>query len=150
MLLKRLGVLGILFSKDPKTSQTRFLILHRTLNWTGWELLKGGIEEGESETDALRREIFEEAGLRKIEILKKLDTQLVYWDSLRHAQNELSIFLVKADLNEPISFAHNVINEHDAFEWVTAEETQKKLKFSDTRELVRIAVGELSKLNLKN
>src|SRR3989344_4328108 len=49
-----------------------FLIMKRQLRWNGWEFVKGGIEAGETEEQAVAREIAEEAGLRHIKILKKL------------------------------------------------------------------------------
>ncbi len=145
MVLKRFGVLAILFMESKEASQgTRFLILHRKLNWSGWELLKGGIEVNESEETALRREIFEESGLKKITVLKRLDTNMVYWDRNHKIQNELSVFLVKADPSETVSFSNNVVEEHDAFEWVSGSDAIKKLKFSDTKRLIRFAIEELS------
>jgi len=143
MVLKRFGVLGIIFKTAADFKEPQFLILHRKLNWSGWELLKGGIEEGESEDTALRREIFEESGLRDIEIIKHLDTSMIYWDRARKIQNELSIFLVKADSNAVVSFLNNTAEEHDGFEWVSAAEAIKRLKFSDTKRLIRFAVEEL-------
>jgi len=35
-----------------------------------WRLLKGGMNDGETETEALQREIFEEKGLKKVKILE--------------------------------------------------------------------------------
>ena len=52
--------------KDPQ-----FLILHRKKNWKGWELPKGGLIECEKELKCLKREIREETGLKKINIIAK-------------------------------------------------------------------------------
>ncbi len=40
-----------------------YLILKRKLHWRGYEFPKGGIEDGESELDAVKREVSEETGL---------------------------------------------------------------------------------------
>src|SRR3989344_5974091 len=43
-----------------------FLLMKQKRNWTGWEFVKGKIEPGETELDAVRREIIEETGLQQI------------------------------------------------------------------------------------
>ncbi|MBS3061982.1 MAG: NUDIX domain-containing protein [Candidatus Diapherotrites archaeon] len=145
MVLKRFGVLAIIYRLDSVSGEPLFLIMHRKLNWSGWELLKGGIEPNESEENALRREIFEESGLKKIEIIKHLDTNMVYWDRNRKIQNELSVFLVKTDEEESVSFSNNIVKEHDGFEWLSGSEAIRKLKFSDTKRLISFAQDELKK-----
>ncbi len=67
---ERKGVKAIIFTKVSKNLY--FLILHRRLNWTGWELLKGGIEKGESYKEALIREIKEETGIEEVNIIKEV------------------------------------------------------------------------------
>jgi 8-oxo-dGTP pyrophosphatase MutT (NUDIX family) len=49
----------------------QFLILHRIKNWNGWELVKGGLKDGETEIKCLKREIKEETGAKKFEIIVK-------------------------------------------------------------------------------
>lgn len=147
MVLKRYGVLGILFAVDPRDNKTKFLILHHKKNWAGWELPKGGIEENESEIEALGREVREETGLSKIEVLKRFDTLLVYWDRSRRIQNEHSVFLVRANFVEPVTFEYNTTSEHDGFQWVLPEEALKKLRFADTQRLIRLALEEIAKLD---
>ncbi|MDO8625826.1 MAG: NUDIX domain-containing protein [Candidatus Diapherotrites archaeon] len=149
MVLKRFGVLAILFRFDASAFSPLFLVMHRKLNWSGWELLKGGIEPNESEETALKREIFEESGLQKVEIVKHLDTNMVYWDSAHRIENELSVYLVRADPSETVSFAHNVVQEHDDFAWLSETDAIKKLKFSDTKRLIRLAVQEIERLDLR-
>ena len=54
-----------------KRKHPLFLILHRTKNWSGWELSKGGLKDNETEIKCLKREIREETGTRKFEIIAK-------------------------------------------------------------------------------
>ncbi len=73
----RKGVNGIIYSKEK--DGIFFLVLHRVLNWKGWEFPKGGIEKTDSVDEiALRREIKEETGLTNIRIIIKLPFEIKY------------------------------------------------------------------------
>ena len=60
----------------------KFLLLHRLLNWVGWEFPKGAIEEKESLQETVKRELFEETGLKKYSTLTQLDS-FEYFDDKR-------------------------------------------------------------------
>jgi len=47
-----------------------YLLLKRRKHWIGWEFTKGGIEQGEDIIKAVKREIFEESGLKPKKIIK--------------------------------------------------------------------------------
>lgn len=131
----KFGVTGILF--DQKESEFFFLLLHRKLNWRGWEFVKGGIEEGEEAKEAVLREIEEETGLKDVELIKKVagpvewrakDTKYIY-----------NIFLLKADKSHPVKLASDIV-EHDGFEWVQEKRVSKMLTHSDNKEVFKIAL----------
>ena len=63
---KYIFIVAFLRRKNPQ-----FLILHRIKNWKGWELPKGGLRESETESKCLEREIREETGTKKYEIIAK-------------------------------------------------------------------------------
>ncbi len=62
----RQGVIVIL----KKYNKEEFLLLQSKDEWKGWEPIKGGIEINETIEDAVRREIYEEIGIKDIEIKK--------------------------------------------------------------------------------
>jgi len=63
---KYIFIVAFLRRKNPQ-----FLILHRTKNWIGWELPKGGLRKGETESKCLKREIREEIGAKRYKIIAK-------------------------------------------------------------------------------
>src|SRR3990167_3955727 len=109
----RRGVVGIIFDKNK-----RLLILHRKLNWSGWELPKGGVEENENEEEALHREIGEETGL-KVEIVSKLSYEISY---VSDGEVKQKVFLARCKEG-----AVKLSGEHDNFVWVDFEKAMKLL-----------------------
>src|SRR3989344_173925 len=62
----RKGVFVVVYSKDKKNKEAKieYLILKRKLHWKGWEFAKGGVKKGEFLLKTVKRESFEESGLR--------------------------------------------------------------------------------------
>ena len=62
-----------------------------------WRILKGGVENGETNEHAIKREINEEVGLKNIKILKKIYTYEFDFFGTHHI---VSTYLVKGDMKE--------------------------------------------------
>lgn len=120
---------------DIKNGKPYFLILHRILRWTGWEFLKGTIKPGESNEEALKREIKEETGLKKFKIIKSLDKQ-ERWQALGNEYFIVDVFLVRADMGDKISLKQEII-EHDGYQWVDKETALKKLTWPESKKLLK-------------
>ena len=63
----RKGVFVVVYSLskvDGKRKKIEYLILKRKLHWKGWEFVKGGVKKGEFLLKTVKRESFEESGLR--------------------------------------------------------------------------------------
>jgi 8-oxo-dGTP diphosphatase len=104
--------------------EDKFLILNRHPedSWGNkYGLVAGGIEEGESEEEAILREIKEETGYSaEKEELEYLGEWT--WD---FSERTITFVTFKVSLNEPI----NVVlqpGEHTHFEWVSAEECKNR------------------------
>lgn len=136
------GIAAIIFAE--KNGENYFLILHRVLHWKGWEFVKGHIDEGESEEQAVLREVEEETGLKKVEIFKKLAVKLEFEDMLNDVYRTNSVYLVKADINEKLNLIQDRV-EHDQSLWVTDEEALDKLTFDDLKEVFAAGLAELQK-----
>jgi 8-oxo-dGTP pyrophosphatase MutT (NUDIX family) len=125
---------------DIKNNKHYFLILHRTLRWKGWELLKGTLEKGEERSlrKALEREIKEETNLKKFKIEKKLNKQIRFYNKQKTAKNIiLEVFLVRVNMNQKISLHKNKVIEHDKYKWVDKNTAIKMLTFGNARSLIR-------------
>ena len=68
------GVTAVIFSE--KNGERFFLILHRVLNWKGWEFVKGGIDEGEQPIEAVLWEDSKESCLDKGSIVATLPQKI--------------------------------------------------------------------------
>ena len=96
---------------------------------------RGGVEPGESEKEAARREIKEETGLdvNFIEGFK----ETVHWFYRRDGDTvskTLVLFLAEAKSDKVI-----VSEEHVGYEWLTFEEAIDKLQFENSRNVLRKA-----------
>ena len=120
----------------------RFLILKKKGNWEGWQFVQGKIDEGETEEDAVLRELKEETGLDG-EIVRKLDLKADYWFQFegRQIHKFLTFFLVKADKAKEVKIGV----EHSDWKWTDYETTLKEIKFN--KDKFEQAVKELKKIN---
>ena len=97
----------------------KFLILHRKINWIGWEMLKGNVEKNENYKDALLREIKEETNI-KVSLIKKLPIENTYFRNNEKVYQK--VFLVKYKEGEV-----KLSDEHDDFKWVSLKDALKLL-----------------------
>jgi 8-oxo-dGTP pyrophosphatase MutT (NUDIX family) len=119
---------------DDIDSEKKVLILKKTdysERRYRWRLLKGGLYDGESETEGLQREILEETGLRKIQVLEKILDYEFFFKNVRHT---VSSFLVKADSKEPVKLQKSEVAD---YVWTTKEEALKMLHWSNEIEALR-------------
>ncbi|MEM4266658.1 MAG: NUDIX domain-containing protein [Candidatus Nanoarchaeia archaeon] len=118
---------------DIKKGVPYFLILHRVLHWRGWELHKGTIENNDSYKKTLRREIFEETGLKNVRIVKPLGISFYF---NRRKSKVVEVFLVKASMRQKINVSRNPDREHDGYLWADRETALKKLTYSNAKKII--------------
>ena len=137
------GIAGIIFAE--KKGERYFLLLHRVLNWTGWEFVKGRLDEGEEgqEEKALLREIEEETGLTRLKVVKRLPEKLAFVSG-KGEDRQNDVFLVEADMAQPLNLEQEVI-EHDGFKWVKAEEALELVSWPSQKKALAAALKELGK-----
>lgn len=135
-------IVTVLFKQRP-VQEPVFLILHRCLNWSGWELLKGQLEPSEIAEEAVKREILEETSLKNIRVIKQVNQKMNFFDKVQQKESEVFGFLVEVLDEKEVSLVNNPVKEHDGFAWVNAKTVMEKLKFENTRQFFAVALKEM-------
>jgi len=113
-----------------RRKKPQFLILHRIKNWKGWELPKGGLKEGESESKCLKREIKEETGTKRYKIITKTKHFIKYRFSKGFLKDNHIFYGAKGYVYLVELFSKKIKidrGEHDRFLWVNKEEALELL-----------------------
>ena len=142
---EKFGVTGIIF--DNSGEKPVFLLLHRKLNWSGWEFVKGGVEQGEDTRDAVVREIREETGLRNIKGLGKVAGP-IEWKA-KGTKYIYNVFLFRGDKSEQVVLAKDIV-EHDGFEWVDEKRVLLMLTHNDNKIVFRKALEWIAVFKKEN
>jgi ADP-ribose pyrophosphatase YjhB (NUDIX family) len=124
-------VQGVIF--DQKDRKLVMLVQKRdrrtaTLHW---RLLKGGVNEGETEVEALSREIFEETGLKNVKIIGQVHKYEFVFNEVRHT---VSSFSVEADSREPVKLQKS---ELAGYAWMQLENANRLLYWHNEKEALR-------------
>lgn len=149
----RYGACAVIYSEEK--GEKKYLVFHRVLNWTGWELLKGGYDDKPvsiaAKENELMRELWEEAGLEHsdFKIEKMLNVKLDFnlqpkaASELGHKRAHYDVFLVKA-FTSNVHFRNNDVIEHDEYKWLPFREAVDTLTFENQKEILKIAEGGYS------
>ena len=108
----------------------QFLIFRRIKNWKGWELSKGGLKEGEKESQCLKREIREEIGAKKYEIIEKTKYFIKYRFPKGFLKDSHIFFGAKGYVYLVELFSKKIKidkSEHDKYLWVSKDEAMEIL-----------------------
>lgn len=107
------------------TPKKEILLLNRLGSRDYWGLPQGGIDTHESAAQAVKREIFEETGLKNIKILASFKNIFKYhWPSSYtnrgYKGQKQTLFIVS--YNGPLSAVKVSSDEHKAYKWVPLEQ----------------------------
>jgi dATP pyrophosphohydrolase len=130
------------FRKNKK-GEIEFAVFHRSDN-SMWHFVSGGAEDDESTLDAAIRELREEAGIKEVSNLFKLDSKASIpksaYPSVTHWPKNLYVL-------PQFSFAVNISEhkitlseEHDKFRWLAYDEAKDLLKWDSDK----VALWELN------
>ncbi len=143
MVVERPSVQAVIY--DVEKGKMLLIMIHDTsMDELVWRLVKGGVIEGETDPEALKREIAEEVGLRDVRVLEKINYYEFQYMDLRHL---VSVYLVEADMNEAVTLQSGSEEETAILDhaWLSPEETLETLYWEDEKRSVRAAMGYLKK-----
>lgn len=117
----RVCVVGVFIDKNGL-----ILVAERADSPGSWQLPQGGVEENEIFESALRREMFEELGVKKITILKRVEEPIYYEFpnnlkapiAARYRGQEMNWFLLELGGDEQPDFEIATDDEFSNFKWV--------------------------------
>lgn len=123
-------VRAIAYSEMNNSRQ--FLLLQRPSG--SWNHPQGGAKKGETEIASIRRELLEETGLLRHDLLEDTRTVARYTITKRIPNYEVALvaYAVKVDRSDSITLS----DEHVNYEWVPYEEVLNRLKYQEQRDLL--------------
>jgi len=96
-----------------------------------WFSATGSLEKGETEKEAVKREVKEETGLDVLEIFDLNWGSVYFWGGKEHKEKNFIAFVRKKAVKLSV--------EHAEYEWLTTEEFVKKIKwYLDKKELIEV------------
>ena len=101
-----------------------------------WDFPKGHVEKGEELEDTARREVFEETGINKIEIIPGFRQVMKYFIGPREAKKlKFVTFFVASTNQEEVTIS----DEHQGFSWLTYDEAFKSITYRNSKKLLKQA-----------
>ena len=137
---KEKSVGAIIFTNSP----AKFLLLH----YMGghWDFVKGHPLEGESENQALFRELEEETGTKEnnVEIIPGFKETINYFFKSKEETifKEVSFFLLKSNTEKV-----KISSEHKGFKWLPFEEAVELATHKTPKDLLSKASSKIQSTN---
>ncbi len=128
-----------------------YLLLHYEAGH--WDFPKGHIEGRETEEETARREVFEETGIKDIDIKKGFKESVKYffrktYNLPKHEKSKAPWVFKVVDfyLAETCTKEVKISREHIGFKWLPYEEALKQLNFKNAKNILKKAHGFLISL----
>jgi 8-oxo-dGTP pyrophosphatase MutT (NUDIX family) len=121
---------AIIFRRNG--NRVEYLLLKRLPERNGfWQPITGGVEEGETQKEALCREIREETGIKNIVTILE---NLYYFEFSDPNPNQEYVYGVEASSSEEIMLDPK---EHSEFRWCNFQEALQLLNWKENKEALR-------------
>lgn len=139
-MIDRTNVQVLIFAKNPKV---KFLILKRTPERSGyWQPVCGGVEQGEKLEDTVKREVFEETGIRNIKSIIDLNYTFKYCEPKNGKQMMMQDYCFAVEIEEVVDI--RISDEHERYVWCTYEEAMNYLKWEHNIIALKKLVNKLN------
>ncbi|MDY6769770.1 MAG: NUDIX domain-containing protein [Candidatus Nanohaloarchaea archaeon] len=114
----------------------RYAVLRRTLNWDGWELVKGRMEGTPEET--ARIEVAEEAGIDELASVEPVDHELewTFEEDGEEVHVTCHCFAAEAAPDARVTVVDNPDDEHEHGYFLNYRDARDILTYDDQRELL--------------
>ena len=129
----------IVYKDNPR----EFLLLHYVKNH--WDFTKGHIEKGENEIKAALRELKEETGIDKINIMPFFSEVSEYYFKDETKLNHKTVVFYIGKISDP---KVTLSNEHIDYAWLPFEQALEKVTYKNSKELIKKANNFLKKYKL--
>lgn len=132
---------AIIFRRQK--NKIKYLLLKHSEKY--WNFPKGHIEKGESELMAAKREVWEETGIKKMEILTGFKGEEKYYYRLakdltrvsrRHKKIFKTVFFYLAQVRVG---QVKISREHQDFAWCEFDEAMRKLRYQASKDIFKKA-----------
>ncbi|MCJ7428957.1 MAG: NUDIX domain-containing protein [Candidatus Nanohaloarchaeota archaeon QJJ-5] len=136
------GVVIVLYT--IKNGHPRIAVLKRTLNWEGWELVKGRKDDDEDPKETARREIKEETGIDPASITILDDTH--EWTYERDGTKYHAIYdtcIARAPDGARIQVQHNNDEEHEKGFFLNPRDAKDILTHENQQSLIESVTDRL-------
>ena len=122
---------AIVFRKDK---EIKYLLLHYEAKH--WDFPKGNVEEKETDTETVKREIAEETGITDVEIIQGFKERIQYYYKLKNEliNKEVIFYLAKTNTEKvKLSF------EHIGYIWLSYDKAINKLTYKNAKDILKKA-----------
>ena len=111
-----------------------------------WGFPKGHIEKGETPLEAAKREIFEEAGISKLKMIKKLGIlEHMKPSNLEYKKTKGIKYIVLYLFKSPQEEISPTDDEMKLSKWIHIENVLKKLRYEEDQEFFFFFIGEIKR-----
>lgn len=134
MIEERSAGAVVFYIADMSSISPEYLLLHYEAGH--WDFPKGAIEQGESELDTVKREVWEETGISHIEIIRdfRKEIQYFYRKEGELVRKTVIFYLARSNTKE-VKLSY----EHKGYVWLDFTRAMRKLTFRTARNVLEAA-----------
>lgn len=124
-MIGRVNVQVFIFKQNPIF---KILILKRIPEREGhWQPISGGIEEGEKPIDTIKREVYEETGIKELERVIDLEYNFIFSTMWHGKLTQMREICYATEIKKALLI--RLSDEHEEYKWCTKDKAKMYLKW---------------------